>query len=139
MSGVPSWRDDYDRMHRWHARLRESPTGVDYRLDDFHAFFVVCFHLKDWLQADPSIDKQIRDRVERFVEGNLWLRLVADLANGSKHLQVDRKPRYDSPALLNKAQSEIIVTHGSHSYAALKVADRSVAQWDIFLEECGLL
>jgi hypothetical protein len=36
-------------MRRWYARLTEFVPVDDHRVDDFYAFFVCCFHLKDWL------------------------------------------------------------------------------------------
>jgi len=84
----PTWREQYNRMKRWHTRLSESTAVDDRRSDDFHAFFICCFHLKDWLRADSSVGDGIRDAVAGFVDRNLWLRLCADLANGSKHLKL---------------------------------------------------
>jgi hypothetical protein len=128
-------------MQRWYTRLSESATDDDRRLDDFHAFFVCCFHLKDWLQADSSVDSKITGQVETFVASNLWLRLCADLANGSKHPQVDRSPRYDSQARVAKttSQDRVVVTLGRSIWPAFDVVKKFVAAWDTFLTEHGLL
>ena len=53
------WREQYDRMLRWRERLR-APGGMDeHRRDDYYAFFVVCYHLKDWLKNDSAVQKKI--------------------------------------------------------------------------------
>ena len=80
---TPSWREQYDRMRRWYARLTEFVPVDDHRVDDFYAFFVCCFHLKDWLKQDSAIDKRIGTDAEALVNSVLSLRLCADVTNGS--------------------------------------------------------
>lgn len=64
---MTQWREQYERMKRWHARLRESEIADDRRLDDFHAFFVTCFHLKDWLKNDSNLDGALGKRAEELI------------------------------------------------------------------------
>jgi 3-phenylpropionate/cinnamic acid dioxygenase small subunit len=60
-----TWREQYDRMKRWHVRVAES-SGVDERrVDDFYAFFTCCFHLKDWLKADITVAQPVGVDAER--------------------------------------------------------------------------
>lgn len=134
-----SWREQYDRMQRWRARLSEQPADIDRGLDDFYAFFVVCFHLKDWLQGDPAVDGTVKGNVEGYASSQLWLGLVADLANGTKHGLVDKTPRYDAPARLSESGGRIVVTHGRHVYPALRVVESGIRAWDRFLHDEGLL
>ena len=47
------WREQYDRTKRWQARLHKSKTIDERRRDDFCAFFVSCYHLKDWKRSLP--------------------------------------------------------------------------------------
>ncbi len=150
----PTWREQYNRMKRWHTRLSESTAVDDRRSDDFHAFFICCFHLKDWLRADSSVGDGIRDDVAGFVDCNLWLRLCADLANGSKHLKLDRYARFDSPARLEKVAAAFDAAFSSKGFEsqdafvipvagtlldALRVTQRCMSAWDHFLTERGLL
>jgi len=65
------WREQYDRMMRWHARLSESTSVDDRRVDEFYAFFTCSFHLKDWLTADLPAASGIEADVEAFVNGRL--------------------------------------------------------------------
>jgi len=155
LSMTATWREQYDRMRRFYARVSESTTVDDRLVDDFHAFCIFSYHLKDWLQADLSVDAQIRNRVEEFVSGNLWLGLCADLANGSKHLILDRTPRFEpqvhmeirtlefdtagfSPEAFLEQKVMVIPVNGQ-DLLALRAAQRIVATWHSFLTECGLL
>jgi hypothetical protein len=133
---APTWHEQYERMLRWLERLSESTTHDDRHLDDFHAFFITCFHLKDWLQEDPAVDTKIRGEVEGFLASNLWLRLCADLANGSKHLDVNKTPRYDLPARLEKRTGKgsiVVVTQGKNEWPALVIAKKCARAWQPFL------
>jgi hypothetical protein len=80
----------------------------------------------------------------------LWLRLSADLANGSKHMTLDR-PRFDQPARVEKigvldlsplaimpVKPGAVIQIGADMYQPRHVADRCVAQWNTFLVEHGL-
>jgi hypothetical protein len=147
---APGWREQYDRMLRWHARINEATHVDDRFLDECYAFFTCCFHVKDWLKADVAVPHEVRDLVEQYVERNLWLRLSADLANGSKHMILDH-PRFDEPARVEKigvldlsplaimpVKPGAVIQIGADMYHPRHVADRCVAQWNTFLVEHGL-
>jgi hypothetical protein len=128
-------------MQRWYTRLSEPVTDDERRLDDFYAFSVCCYHLKDWLKADSCLDSKITGQVEFYVATNLWLCLCSDLANASKHAQIDRGPRFDSQARVAKdtSQDRIVVTLDGQKWFASDVAKKFVAAWDTFLNLRGLL
>jgi len=88
------------------------------------------------------------------VDRNLWLRLCADLANGSKHLKLDRCARFDSPARLEKvaaafdaafspegfgSQDAFVIPVAGTLLDARWVVQRCMSAWDHFLTERGLL
>jgi hypothetical protein len=142
-------------MKRWHARL-QNPNAIDeHHVDDFGAFFVVCFHLRDWLQADETLDKAVGRVAEKIVNRILWLKLCADIANGSKHLKIDKHVRFDAASQVLKVEAafqpdafqpdafqtapEVIVYADGGVWSARTVADNCVATWDMFLKERGLL
>jgi hypothetical protein len=147
------WREQYERMIRWHARLSESTAVDDRRVDEFYAFFTCSFHLKNWLKADLPADSGIEADVEAFVNGRLWLRLCADIANGSKHYRLTRH-RLDAEARVEKAEvafeptgfgpgfqtdEMIVVPAGGTAWDAMTVANGCVSAWKQFLGEKGLL
>jgi hypothetical protein len=128
--------------------------------DDFYAFFVICYHLKDWLKNDPAVRQRLPDIgkiVEAFVDEKLPLRLCADLANGVKHLVRDKPKnvRWDAGALLSVAppafqadafdadsfqvSGEIVAKAAGQRWDAEMVAGRCVAHWQNFLRRVGLL
>lgn len=48
-----SWQDQRNRVGRWHTRLsaigRGMPVGMEEALDDVFAFFMNCYHMRDWV------------------------------------------------------------------------------------------
>jgi hypothetical protein len=138
-------------MQRWRERLSEAPNKIDDRhVDDCYASFVCCWHLKDWLKADPSVSLAIRNNVERFVNGNLWLRLCADLANGSKHLKL-KDARFDTPARIEKilvldlfglpllgVKGALTIPLSEDTHSVPYVVQRCMSVWDSYLAEHGL-
>jgi len=96
---MSKWREQYDRVHRWHVRFGELNTGrqhnvaSDNYIDEIHAFFQNCYHLKDWLRNDASLPQAIRDDVVPYIASSRPLRLCADICNSLKHLTLTRKPR----------------------------------------------
>jgi hypothetical protein len=153
---MPSgWREQYDRMRRWLTRVGEFKAVDDRGVDDFHAFFLTCFHLRDWLQNDSALDAKIGADAKDFVNRNKWLGNCADVANGSKHLRLDNRARIDPAARVEKttlkfdtagfspdafmSQDFIVVPAAGTPWIALAVAKEAVAAWDSFLLARGLL
>ena len=81
-----TWRAQYDRMERGYTRINQPyQSSVDYE-DDIQHYFQDCWHLKDWIKNDINVAQTVRDKIEAEVDNYKSLRIVADLANGSKHL-----------------------------------------------------
>lgn len=147
MTPHSTWREQYDRMCRWQERIF-GRTPIDQELeDDAHAFFTSCFHLKDWLKHDSIIPQEVRDKVERYLTGNMWLRLCADLANGSKHMVLDDRRRFDEdskaeslliPPPLMPVGAVLVVRLGETRYPVDRVVERCVDAWKVFLADHGL-
>jgi hypothetical protein len=149
----PTWQEQYERTKRWYWRVAATSDVTDDMVDEFYAFFVFCWHLKDWLKADLEVSAPIRAEVETFVNGNLWLRLCADLANGVKHLKLDHRARFDIQARVEITMSEpaveimepgLIATSVAISldgvpYNPGLVARKCMNAWNTFLGERGLV
>lgn len=152
-----TWREQYDRMKRWHVRVAES-SGVDERrVDDFYAFFTCCFHLKDWLKADTTVAQPVGVGAESLFDaetGLRWFQVCADLVNGSKHLVIDRTVRVDPSTRLGEAGGVfdprvfdsrgfdvgmICVYADGGAWDALGLANTCVGLWDTFLRNWDLL
>lgn len=134
-------------MLRWQERVCNHKRIDSHVIDDCHAFFTCCFHLKDWLDADKKVPREIRDKVEDYLESDLWLRLCADLANGSKHMVLNKSRRFkeDSrvepllvPPSLLPVGAVLVVRVGTRRYPIDQVVEGSVNAWKDFLREHGL-
>jgi hypothetical protein len=149
---APSWREQYERMLRWRARLVDAADIDEAARDDFYAFFLNCFHLKDWIKADPSVGLSTRDKVEELFN-RPTMRACADVANASKHLVLTRSVRFDANArlqIVSGFQSDafqsnafqtpgIVIAAAGQTWDALTTADGCVGYWQEFLHREGLL
>jgi hypothetical protein len=147
-------------MLRWFERLHEAGVVDERRCDDFYAFFVICYHLKDWIKNDPRVRQEaptVADSVVAFVDEKQSLRMSADIANGVKHLVRNNPTRVkiDPNALLSVAQpafqadafqedafqvsGEIVVKALDQKWDAEMIAGHCVAHWQNFLRRAGLL
>jgi hypothetical protein len=87
------YREQYDRVQRWLKRIEASHHDSATYLDFMWAFYQNCWALKDWISNDNALDSSIRETVENEVKTYKNLMICADLANRSKHLVLDRRPR----------------------------------------------
>ena len=63
-----------------------TPCSYEDIEDLLWAFFQNCWHVKDWLRNDPTVDEAIRLSVKAAAESDPVLQVVRALANGTKHL-----------------------------------------------------
>ena len=65
-------REQYDRMMRWYARMKATDSGREHAVasdnyvDEIYAFFLNCYHLKDWIKK-RSICRQRHAEASRGV------------------------------------------------------------------------
>lgn len=139
-------REQFNRVLRFLARIQgEERNAVDYD-DDLWSFFQNVWHLKDWVRNDPSIPKDVRDRVVDSAESSEVLQVCADLANRSKHFKLTNK-RKDAevtsrnttvfPGQGRPSESTHIVTlDDGTQLVAQELAVSAFQAWEkIFLEE----
>ena len=97
MSTDSNYREQFDRVKRWYDRFSQISQGKphdkpsDFYQDDVYAFFLNCYHLKDWIRHDPSAGA-LSSKVEAFINATPEMTICADICNGLKHLTVN-KPR----------------------------------------------
>src|SRR5437868_2214185 len=88
------WKQQWNRVQRWLSRFRETNDGrahdrdSDYYQDEAYAFFLNCYHLKDWLVHDPASAGLCRGDVDRFIAGSINMKICSGLCLGSKHLRI---------------------------------------------------
>ena len=91
MTAQPKYYEQWDRVRRWYDRFREISEGKlhdrpsDFYQDEVYAFFLNCYHLKDWIKNDPTASS-LSSKVEDFITNYPDMALCADICNGNKHL-----------------------------------------------------
>ncbi|MFL9959403.1 hypothetical protein PQR65_39185 [Paraburkholderia nemoris] len=140
------WHGQYRRMLRWRERISATDHGRSSaeQLDFLIAFFVACFHLRDWLK-DSGLDAE---RLNEMSWKNVELRICRDVANGSRHSYLDRKPFYgqtfcvvwehvptDWPSNLVHSSARWSILAGADKFDLIELAGRWFSIWDAFLGE----
>ncbi len=103
MTKLRKHQEQFERMKRWYERIKKINQGEPHNLsfinlspgyfyDEFYAFFVNCYHLKDWIQNDDTV-KLPKNEVEHFINQNECIRVCADICVGIKHLKQESSPR----------------------------------------------
>ena len=78
---MAKWREQYERAKRWYKRFATINTGrvhnvsSDNYVDEIYAFFLNCYHVKDWIKNDASLLDAVRGAVEDFINSERSLRL----------------------------------------------------------------
>jgi hypothetical protein len=150
------WMEQYERVWRWLDRLADTDIGrlhdsvSDSYQDEVYAYFLNCYHLKDWLKNDPASAEAVSD-IEAFVSRSPSLSVCADLANGSKHLTLTRH-RTDPDATVGARHYELGIGSGGITIAvkyeiqaggtahdAYTLAKRCWDDWQTYLVGKGLI
>lgn len=156
------WKIHYDRVIRWYNRITDLHFGkrkledIDYCYDEILVFFILCHHLKDWIINDSEIPSV---EVQNFIEKDKYLRICADIANGTKHRELTRPkvksqndlyPRmhpavsFDERSLSGGNEPRIcfrvlISIDEEIEYEAHEVASKCLKSWKTFLCDKELL
>ena len=142
-----TWRDQRERMKRTLRRLQGPHTNADEYRDDLYHFFQDAWHLKDWIRNDPTIAPAIRDAIENEVTSITALRIAADIANGTKHLELTR-PREGAtitsksitvfPGTAKPAKYDWTITLSGGTVIARDHLHEVVKAWDTLLGDLSL-
>jgi len=151
------YREQHERIKRWWTRIERLDSGrrhdaaSENYVDEIYAFFMNCYHLKDWIKHDTELADSIRQAVETYINGQPTLKLCADICNSVKHLTLKSSRSRESPkfgrkkyALKLGAGPPIIslkyyieTTNGLID--GFQLASQCVDAWDAFLIRHGLL
>ena len=157
MNVSSGYKEQYGRVQRWHTRFqtldagREHNVSSDNYVDEIYAFFMNCFHLKDWIKHDRAVSTPVRDAVEDYVNSERALCLCADICNSLKHLELVRSRSGEGPTFGKKAFGLVLgpgeppvislkyeIETASGPVDAFQLATECVASWDAFLANNGL-
>jgi hypothetical protein len=143
--------EQYDRMKRWYDRFAALDQGrshdmpSDNYLDEIYAFFMNCYHLKDWLMNDTTVAHAIQQAVEPHINSSCPLKLCADICNSMKHLRLTSNRSGENPVFGRKQFSVVLGTGpttvslkyeidtASGVIDAFQLATECVDAWDTFL------
>jgi hypothetical protein len=113
--------------------------------DYLYAFFLNCFHLREWLQEARVVPQA---SIERLFRDNQELRLCQDIANATKHRSLvdPKQSREFSLARVYVGKTKgwfepdtaLVVLSEGHQHDALELARRCLDLWDNFLTSNGL-
>jgi hypothetical protein len=147
--------EQYERMKRSYERFAAIKQGRPHDLpsvnyeDEVYAFFLNCYHLKDWIKNDSTVRAQlptISAEVEYFINDSEPLSLSADLCNSLKHLANSNRSGEDPSFGRKLYHFTLHVGQGSSikldwlverekkkPIDAFELATQCVAAWDQFL------
>jgi hypothetical protein len=81
--GIKTAPDLLAKLERDAQLLREEVSS-----DRFFNFVVTAYSLADWIQNDPTVPASAKSDLQRF-RGTAQIKICRDLANASKHFQLD--------------------------------------------------
>ena len=151
-----AYREQYDRMRRWYDRFaaldqgRPHEVSSDNYLDEIYAFFMNCYHLKDWIGNDNTVAAPVQQSIETHINSNQALRLCADICNSLKHLRLTSSRSGEKP-VFGRKQFGVALGQGPPTISlkyevntttgpidAFTLASESVDAWDSFLKANGM-
>ena len=74
---MSKYQEQYDRTKRWYDRLtaidqgRAHDMASDHYVDEIYAFFLNCYHLKDWIKNDGNVRWLCQLDLAHF-DGLIW-------------------------------------------------------------------
>jgi len=134
-------RNLFDKMIRDADALQETVSG-----DRSFNFVITSFHLKDWVEQDPSVSQSAKADLDK-ISNNKYFQICRDLANASKHMVITRyKPstanassnqgwnigRYGK-GIYGEGEESIMITHSDGSTVSiLELKDNMISLWKDF-------
>ena len=110
--------EQFARVARWYDRLKKVNRGkrhdsdTDLYEDDLYAFFMNCYHLKDWIKSDLNLKAAGRGRdVEDAVKSHVYMQVCEGICSGEKHFGMPRNKAKPKPRV-QSAHIKIDVTQG---------------------------
>jgi len=148
--GLRSARDLFAKLERDAELLRKEVSS-----DRFFNYVVTAYSLADWIDKDPNVPASAKSDLQRF-RGTNEIQICRDLANASKHFQLDprRNPsptvaaadsaqgfdvgRYDVGGYdVGEEEITVSLTAGS-SINGLDVMENSLREWQQFFAAHGI-
>lgn len=131
--------------------IKDSKNKTDDEcLDEIYAFFINCYHLKDWIKnSRPDLDQGVKNLFDKK-SGKECLQICADFANGLKHLElnnfkidpntkVDRQDvKIGASELPCTTKYKWFIKVQQEQYEMFALAIDCIKEWESFFREKGL-
>jgi hypothetical protein len=132
-----------DKMTRDADSLQETVSS-----DRAFNFVVAAFHLKDWVDQDPSLPQSAKSDLAS-IQNNSYFQICRDLANASKHMVITKYEPSTTDASSNqgwnigrygkgpygKGEESIKITHSDGSVInILELKDNILSLWNAFFQ-----
>jgi len=132
----------FERFKRLSRTGRIHNTNSENYVDDIYSFFIHCYHLKDWIEKDPS--SPLRTDVKSFGKKSKSFQICRDLCLGAKHLTVTSPGSDLATHQLGRKHVNFNVSTGVLSMRvfvqtnygereAFDVAKKCMSEWEAFL------
>jgi hypothetical protein len=153
MNNKTKWFEQYNRILRWYAKFKSINNGIEHNRssecykDEIYAFFINCYHLKDWIKNDRSLKiTNIKKIVEKFIDESTSMTICRDICNGLKHLNSTHKkaskdtrfgPCHHNLNLLGQinpiySAKYTIISRGKN-FDAFSLATSCINEWKAFI------
>ena len=152
MTELRRYQEQFERMKRWYERIRKINQGKphnfssDHYHDEVYAFFLNCYHLKDWIQNDDTVELP-KEKVEDFINQNECMKVCADICNSIKHLKREsdrsgKDPEFGGrkfflnlggPKPIIKVKFPVMTKDGTID--VLKLASECIQKWEEFIKD----
>ncbi len=153
MTELKKYEEQFERVKRWYQRVQAITFGLthnkntDFLQDEVYAFFINCYHLKDWIKNDETLDDKIKGKVENFIHKDDDLKLCKDICHGLKHLKLinpvtGKKPEFKGRKFeleLGGEESIIVVKYNiitsTGNKDAFLLATNCMKKWEEFIKK----
>ena len=145
---MSDWEEQYRRILRGLARIKNQDRSQEEYEDDLWCFFINCWHLKDWLKQDAFINVNVTSDIEKEAENSGILQYCRTVADKRKHLRLSRfHPKDAQPiAAFDVSTADETVTVRWHiekddgtSVPVVQFAESIVYEWSRILRAYGLI
>jgi hypothetical protein len=149
---LQKYEEQFERVKRWYERFKRIDEGTshekntEYYHDEVYAFFLNCYHLKDWIKNDDTVPRTVTTTVESFVGQSTNLSICADICNSIKHLNLFRPPRSGKAPQWGRRHFKAVIGEGSTmaveysiitasgAIDAFDLATKCVEEWEQFIK-----
>jgi hypothetical protein len=155
--------EQLERAKRYLIRIRRNEKGFDgagspehfeNALDDVFAFFLIAYHVKDWIVQSGEYNVTMA-QANRFIAKHRELRACADLCNTTKHLELRQSwtkntaqiseactfmnfsgKTATAPEIIHHTAYYFAIKSEGREYLVSKLAEKCIELWGTFLAGC---